>query len=122
MFSCRIVIISYKMLIITGISNEKANELTRYGILCQNITILPTKSTIIYKILLVLTKFSFWQEDWTLDYYSMKFYDFSDISYFPKVLATREATQKNLQNDCRFFISSARKIKSLREFKIKLFE
>ena len=26
------------MLIITGISNEKTNELTIYGILCQNIT------------------------------------------------------------------------------------
>ena len=33
-FSCRISIISYKMLIITGISNEKTNELTIYGILC----------------------------------------------------------------------------------------
>ena len=73
MFSCRIVIISYKTLIITEISTEKANELTRYGILCRNITILPTKTTIIYKILLVLTKCSFWQEDWALDYYSMKF-------------------------------------------------
>ena len=37
-FSCRILIVSYKMLIITGISNEKTNELTIYGILCQNIT------------------------------------------------------------------------------------
>ena len=44
-FSCRIVIISYKMLIITGSENEmksseKTNELTKYGILCQNVTIL----------------------------------------------------------------------------------
>ena len=38
-FSCRILIISYKMLIITGISNEKTNELTIYGILCWNVTI-----------------------------------------------------------------------------------
>ena len=38
-FSCRIVFISYKMLIITGISNEKTNELTIYGILCWNVTI-----------------------------------------------------------------------------------
>ena len=38
--SCRILIISYKMLIITGISNEKTNELTIYGILCWNVTIL----------------------------------------------------------------------------------
>ena len=37
-FSCRIMIISYKMLIITGIFNEKTNELTIYGILCQNVT------------------------------------------------------------------------------------
>ena len=37
-FSCRISIISYKMLIITGISNEKTNKLTIYGILCQNVT------------------------------------------------------------------------------------
>ena len=33
-FSCRISTISYKMLIITGISNEKTNELTIYGIIC----------------------------------------------------------------------------------------
>ena len=38
-FSCRILIISYKILIITGISNEKTNELTKYGILCWNVTI-----------------------------------------------------------------------------------
>ena len=37
-FSCRILIVSHKMLIITGISNEKKNELTIYGILCRNIT------------------------------------------------------------------------------------
>ena len=33
------MIVSYKMLIITGISNEKTNELTIYGILCRNVTI-----------------------------------------------------------------------------------
>ena len=33
------MIISYKVLIITGISNEKANELTIYGILYRNVTI-----------------------------------------------------------------------------------
>ena len=38
-FSCRILIISYIMLIITGISNEKTNELIIYGILCRNVTI-----------------------------------------------------------------------------------
>ena len=38
-FSCGILIISYKILIITGISNEKTNELTIYGILCWNVTI-----------------------------------------------------------------------------------
>ena len=38
-FSCRILIISYKMLIITGISNEKTTELTIYGKLCWNFTI-----------------------------------------------------------------------------------
>ena len=37
-FSCRILIVSYKMLIITRISNEKTNELTIYGLLCQNVT------------------------------------------------------------------------------------
>ena len=30
--------------------------------------------------LLVLTKFSFWQEDWALGYHSMKFRLFPDIS------------------------------------------
>ena len=38
-FSCRILIISHKILIINGISNEKTNELTMYGILCRNVTI-----------------------------------------------------------------------------------
>ena len=38
-FSCRISMISYKMLIITGISNEKTNELTIYEKLCRNFTI-----------------------------------------------------------------------------------
>ena len=37
--SCRILIILYEMLIITGISNEKTNELTIYAKLCQNVTI-----------------------------------------------------------------------------------
>ena len=38
-FSCRILIISYKMLIITRISNEETNELTIYEILCWNVTV-----------------------------------------------------------------------------------
>ena len=38
-FPCRILIISYKLLIITAKLNEKTNELTIYAILCQNITI-----------------------------------------------------------------------------------
>ena len=38
-FSCRILIISCKMLIITWISNEKANELAIYGKLCRNVKI-----------------------------------------------------------------------------------
>ena len=38
-FSCRILIILYKMLIITGISNKKPNELTIYGKLCRNVTL-----------------------------------------------------------------------------------
>ena len=38
-FSCRNLIISYKILITTGISNEKTNELTIYGILFWNVTI-----------------------------------------------------------------------------------
>ena len=37
-FSCRVLIISYKILIITGTSKEKTNELTIYGILCWNVT------------------------------------------------------------------------------------
>ena len=38
-FSCRILIVSHKMLVITGIHNEKANELNIYGILYWNVTI-----------------------------------------------------------------------------------
>ena len=36
-FWCRLFIISYKMLLITEISNEKTNELTIYGALCRNV-------------------------------------------------------------------------------------
>ena len=39
-FSGRSLIISYKIFIITGISNETRNELTIYAILWQNVTIL----------------------------------------------------------------------------------
>ena len=38
-FLCRIVITSFKILIITGISNEKSNKFTIYRILCRNVTI-----------------------------------------------------------------------------------
>ena len=38
-FSCRLLIISYKMLTITGIFNETTNKLTIYLILCRNVTI-----------------------------------------------------------------------------------
>ena len=38
-FWCGILIISYKTLIITGISNEERNELTLYAILHRNVTI-----------------------------------------------------------------------------------
>ena len=38
-FSCRIFIISYKILILTGISNDTSNELNLYAILCRNVTI-----------------------------------------------------------------------------------
>ena len=37
-FTCRILIILYKILIIAGISSEKINALTIYGILCRNVT------------------------------------------------------------------------------------
>ena len=39
LFSYIILIISYKMLINTGISNEKTNKLNMYGILCWNVII-----------------------------------------------------------------------------------
>ena len=38
-FTCRILIILYKILIIIGISDEKTNELTIYGMLYLNVTI-----------------------------------------------------------------------------------
>ena len=38
-FSCKILIILNKMLVATGIPNEKANALTIYGILLWNVTI-----------------------------------------------------------------------------------
>ena len=36
---CRILMISYKMLMISGISNETRNELIIFAILCRNATI-----------------------------------------------------------------------------------
>ena len=39
--------------------------------------------------LLVLTKFSFWQQDWALGYHSMKFRHFPNISWFPKILSLK---------------------------------
>ena len=49
-------------------------------------------------VLLVLTKFSFWEEDWTLGYNSMQFWHYSELSWFPKnqilsCVATHEATR-----------------------------
>ena len=37
------------------------------------------------EFLLVLTKSSFWEGDWALDYDSRNIWDFPDISSFPKV-------------------------------------
>ena len=37
-FSCRIKIVSYNILLITGISNEKTKQLIIYGIFCRNVT------------------------------------------------------------------------------------
>ena len=37
--------------------------------------------------LLVLTKLSFWKEEWALDYNSMEFEDFFNILRFPKILS-----------------------------------
>ena len=37
-FSCRILIVSYKMVIITVLSNGRKNQLTIYGILCESVT------------------------------------------------------------------------------------
>ena len=66
-FSCKILIISYEILIITGISNEKNKLISHiWNIMSKRHNILPTRT--------------------------------------------------------RFFISSAGKIESLQEFKIKLFE
>ena len=39
--------------------------------------------------LLVLTKFSYWWEDWALGYHFMRFRDFPDISQFLKILGLR---------------------------------
>ena len=39
------------------------------------------------RFLLVLTKFSFWQEEWVLGYHSMKFRHLPDISLFPMILS-----------------------------------
>ena len=41
----------------------------------------------------VLTKFSFWPEDWALGYHSMKFRHFPDISWVLSRSATRSATR-----------------------------
>ena len=47
-FSCRILIISYKMLIITGISNEKTNQLTIYGDYVETSQYFTAKNYLLY--------------------------------------------------------------------------
>ena len=43
-----ILIISYKILVVTEISNEKTDELTMYRMLCQNITIFYRKELVFF--------------------------------------------------------------------------
>ena len=50
-FSCRNLIILYKVLIITRILIEKANELTINDILCQNVTIFYGKNSFLMLII-----------------------------------------------------------------------
>ena len=38
---------------------------------------------------LVLKGFWFWEEDWALGYNSMGFWDFPEISWFPKILSLK---------------------------------
>ena len=37
-------------------------------------------------LLMVATKCLFWEDDWALNYHSMKCWDFPDLSWFPKIL------------------------------------
>ena len=57
--SCRILVISYKMLTITGMYNEKTNELTIYGILCWSVTILYRQELV--SLFQVEEKFKVWR-------------------------------------------------------------
>ena len=41
---------------------------------------LESSICIFQEFFLILTKFSFWEEDWALGYDSIKFWDFPDIS------------------------------------------
>ena len=61
--------------------------------------IFETNSDFIFStfFLLLLTKLSFQQGDWTLGYHSMKFRHFTDISLFPKIVSLK-SFDKSLGN------------------------
>ena len=65
--------------------------------------------------MLILTKLSFWKEDWTLCYSSMKFWYFPDISHFPKILNLSSfwnlfTTFINYKNHASFHLFTAWKV------------
>ena len=52
----------------------------------QERTVKKSLVSILKSLLFVLTKFSFWEEDWSLGYNPIKFYIFFDTSSSPKIL------------------------------------
>ena len=93
---------------IPSLANDDVKENKIQGISDKIDRIFETKSTCHVKqrttgkfkfpfftsFLLVLTKFSFWEEDWALGYNSMKFWNFSVISYLPKSFVVRQLVRQ----------------------------
>ena len=65
----------------TGFQRQSFTKYLRISLVFTRNSTLREKFNFYFaRVLLGLTKYSFWQEDFTLEYYSMKFRHFPDIS------------------------------------------
>ena len=101
--SCRILIISYKMLIITEISIETRNEFTKSAILCQKVTIFHRQE--LASLFQVQEKFKVCRNSKCnfstgSSFYRTWYFEFLRQCPFVKILSN-ESTSKLLWNFCK---------------------